>query len=245
MAFTLKARSGHLICLLVLAALVFTAGCASTPKPVLSMMPPQLAPVVTDDYIIHPYDLLEIKFYYNPELNETVTVRPDGRITLQMVDEVRAAGLTPAQLDEVLTQKYGLLLNQAMISVIVRNFTDQQVYVGGEVYLPQVMNLAGRMNALQAVLMAGGFKPDARISDVIIVSRGPDNKPVARKVNLKDALKGELDYDDYRLRPYDMVYVPQTMIASIDQFMTHIYRFIPPQVGFGFLYEVHDEAPDD
>lgn len=246
MALKQKSRTGYMIGVFVLLAMVFTAGCAGTPNPsLLNVLPPQLAPVVTDDYILHPYDTLEIKFYYNPELNDMVIIRPDGKITLQMIDEVRAAGLTPAQLDEVLTQKYGLLLNQVMITVIVRNFTDQKIYVGGEVYLPQVMNLAGRMNALEAVFMAGGFRPDAKVSDVVIVSRGPDNKPFARKVNLRKALKGDLDFDEYRLRPYDIVYVPQTTIASIDQFMTHFYRFIPPQVGFGFLYEVKDASPDD
>lgn len=246
MAFNQNARTLCLISMLVLPALVFMGGCSRNPKPSLQYIPPPpLAPVVTDEYILQPYDTLEIKFYHNPELNDTVIIRPDGKITLQMVDEIRAAGLSPAQLDELLTQKYGLLLNQVMITVIVRNFTDQQIYVGGEVYLPQVMNLAGRMNALQAVFMAGGFKPDAKISDVMIVSRGPDNKPLARKVNLKKALKGDLDFDEYRLRPFDIVYVPQTAIASVDQFMSHLYRFIPPQVGFGFLYEVHDEAPND
>lgn len=223
---------------------LYLAGCAHAPARVQNTPPPSLPPVVTDEYVLQPYDTLEIKYFYNPELNDTVTIRPDGKISLQMIDEVRAAGLTPAQLDELLTQKYGLLLNRVMITVIVRTFTDQKVYVGGEVFLPQVVTLTGRMNAIQAVFLAGGFKPDAKISNVIIVSRGPDNKPIAREVNLKRAIDGSLDFDEYRLKPFDIVYVPQTRIASIDQFLSHIYRFIPPQVGFGFTYEVHSESPD-
>ncbi|HNY64790.1 MAG TPA: polysaccharide biosynthesis/export family protein [Deltaproteobacteria bacterium] len=202
------------------------------------------APVLSEEYVLQPYDVVEVKFLNNPELNETVTIRPDGRISLQMVDEIRAAGLTPAQLDDLLTQKFNLLLNKAMITVVVRTFTSDRVYVGGEVKRPQVLVLTGRMNALQAIFMAGGFKPDARKSEVIIVSRGPDNRPVARKVNLSRALKGTLDYEEYRLRPFDVVYVPRTTLASLGRFMTHIYRLLPPQVSFWFTYEVHDEEPD-
>lgn len=224
--------------------LLFLNGCSHAPIRPQSISPPALPPVVTDEYVLQPYDALEIKFFYNPELNDTVIIRPDGKISLQMIDEVRAAGLTPAQLDELLTQKYGLLLNRVMITVIVRTFTDQKVYVGGEVFLPQVVTLTGRMNALQAVFLAGGFKPDAKISNVIIVSRGTDNKPIAREVDLKKAIDGTLDFEEYRLKPFDIVYVPQTRIASIDQFLSHIYRFIPPQLGFGFTYEVHSESPD-
>ncbi|HQJ10087.1 MAG TPA: polysaccharide biosynthesis/export family protein, partial [Deltaproteobacteria bacterium] len=119
--------------------LLFLAGCAHKPVRPQNISPPALPPVVTDEYVLQPYDSLEIKFFYNPELNDTVTIRPEGKISLQMIDEVRAAGLTPAQLDDLLTQKYGLLLNRVMITVIVRTFTDQKVYVGGEVFLPQVV----------------------------------------------------------------------------------------------------------
>lgn len=242
-----RARAYMKICIpLVLSCFFFCAGCSQNPAPKFqSFSPPPLPPVITEDYILQPYDTLEIKFFHNPELNDTVIIRPDGKITLQMVDEVSAAGLTPSQLDDLLTQKYGLLLNRVMISVIVRNFTEQKVYIGGEVYLPQVMTLNGRMNALQAIFMAGGFKPDAKISDVMIVSRGPDNKPLARKVNLKKALKGTIDFEEYRLKAFDIVYVPQSGIAGADQFISHIYSFIPPHVGFMFSYEVNDEPPDD
>jgi polysaccharide biosynthesis/export protein len=228
------------------AFVLLSAGCSHNSYAVSAnapLAPP--GPVLSDEYILQPYDVVEIKFLNNPELNDTVTIRPDGRISLQMIDEIRAAGLTPAQLDDLLTQKYNLLLNKAMITVVVRTFTSDRVYVGGEVNLPQVITLTGRMNALQAIFMAGGFKSDAKKSSVIIVSRGPDNRPVAREVNLKKAIKGTMGFEDYRLKPFDMVYVPQTTLAGMDQFMSHIWRLLPPQVGFGFTYEVHDEGPDN
>jgi polysaccharide export outer membrane protein len=199
---------------------------------------------MSDEYILQPGDVVEIKFLHNPELNETAAIRPDGRISLQMIDEVRSAGLTPAQLDDLLTQRYGLLVPKAMISVMVRTFTTDCVYVGGEVRHPRMITLKGRMNALQAVLMAGGFGEDAKISRVVILSRGPDSRPVAREVNLKKVMAGDIDFEDYRLRPSDIVFVPRTCLASTAHFMSSVYRLIPSQVFFGFTYEVNDAAPD-
>lgn len=236
---------GALLALISFIFLISLSGCShhSGVVPPAGMGTPE-PPVLSDEYILQPNDTLEIKFLYNPELDESVTIRPDGRISLQMVDDVRAAGLTPAQLDELLTQKYSLLVNKAMLTVMVKSFTSDRVYVGGEVKHPQVISLKGRMNALQAVFMAGGFKQDAKMTRVIILSKGPDNKPVAREVNLKKAIAGDVDFEDYRLRPFDIVYVPQTCMAGMAHFMTTLYRFIPSQVFFGFTYEVHEASAD-
>ena len=84
-------------------------------------------------YVIHAGDQLDIKFFYNPELNESVVVRPDGKISLQLIDEIQAAGLQPAELDQKLTDLYSRELKKPVLTVIVRSFTGQRVYVGGEV----------------------------------------------------------------------------------------------------------------
>ena len=232
-------RSGA-AALLFAAAVLCITGCArqsASPR----LPPPLPGTGIIDEYILQPYDTLEIKFFYNPNLNETTTIRPDGMISLQMIDEVRAAGFTPSQLDTLLTQKYSLLLDQVMITVFVRSFSDQKIYVGGEVYSPRVIHLKERMNALQAVFMAGGFKPDADLSEVVIISRGPDQRPVARRVNLGRALKGRLAFEDYRLRAYDIVFVPKSSLAKASRFMTHIYSFLPRHVFLAFNYELHNE----
>ena len=80
------------------------------------------APEKPPQYFIQSGDQLQIKFFYNPELNEAVTVRPDGKISLQLVDEVQAAGLTPAQLDDFLTDRYSKELKKPAITVIVGSF---------------------------------------------------------------------------------------------------------------------------
>ena len=220
---------------------LITIGCsAKNPAPISTKAPPVFKETV-EEYYLQPGDNLDIKFFYNPELNENVTIRPDGKISLQLIEEIKAAGLTPAQLDDLLTKQYATQLKQATLTVIIKDFGGQRIYVGGEVNAPQVLEVVGRVNALQAIFDAGGFKEDAKLSSVMIVSRGPDNRPLARKVDLQKALVGELPEEDYLLRPFDMVYVPKTNLAKSSEFITQLYSFIPPRVGLTFVYELHNE----
>jgi protein involved in polysaccharide export with SLBB domain len=225
----------------VIFVLFTTIGCGTKNQPPPAIKAPPVFKQVVENYYLQPGDNIDIKCFYNPELNENVTIRPDGKISLQLIDEIQAAGITPAQLDKLLTEHYSKHLKQAIITVIVRDFGGQKIYVGGEVYAPQVLEVQGRVNALQAIFDAGGLKDDAKLSSVMIVSKGPDNRPVARKVDLQKALRGELPEKDYLLRPYDMVYVPKTNLAKSSRFITQIYSFIPRNVTFGFHYELHNE----
>jgi protein involved in polysaccharide export with SLBB domain len=247
--FTLRASDkkgpGHpFFCFMIALMILSQAGCGGRARN------PSTLPLLPSDpnhekemnaYRLQPGDNLDIKLFYNPELNENVTIRPDGKISLQLIDEINAAGMTPAQLDDFVTRKYSSELRNAAVSVILKSFGGQRIYVGGEVNSPKEINPVGRINALQAIVSAGGLKDDAELRSVIIVSRGPDKKPSARIVNLKEALIGELAEEAYLLKPFDMVYVPKTRLAKADQFITHIYNFIPPRVGLGFSYELHSE----
>ena len=225
----------------VIIALFTTTGCNTKNQPPPVIKAPPVFKQVVEEYYLQPGDNLDIKCFYNPELNENVTIRPDGKISLQLIDEIQAAGLTPAQLDTLLTENYSTHLKQAMVTVIVREFGGQRIYVGGEVRAPQVLEVQGRVNALQAIFDAGGLRDNAKLSSVMIVSRGPENQPFARKVDLTKALNGELPEEEYLLRPYDMVYVPKTNLAKSSEFITKIYSFIPRNVTFGFHYELHNE----
>lgn len=224
-------------------SLMYLMGCGGG-KNTTAALPVEALPVYQEtagEYYLQPGDNLDIKFFYNPELNENVTIRPDGKISLQLIEEVQAAGLTPAQLDDLLTEQYAMQLKQATLTVIIKEFGGQRIYVGGEVNSPQVLEVVGKVNALQAIFNAGGFKDNAKMSSVMIVSRGPENAPQVRKVDLKQALNGNLSENDYLLKPFDMVYVPKTNLARADEFMKHIYNFIPPRISLGFHYELHNE----
>jgi len=226
---------------IIILAMILVAGCAGKNKTITLPTAPIVYKQGQEAYLLQPGDNLDIKFYYNPELNENVTIRPDGKISLQIIDELQAAGLTPVQLDESLTRAYSSQLKQPKIAVMVKAFGGQRIYVGGEVKLPQVLTVIGQIDALQAIFNTGGFTKDAKLSSVMIISKGKDNQPIARKVDLKKVLNGQSAGEDFTLRPFDMVYVPKTELASADEFMTHIYNFIPRNIHFGFSYELHNE----
>ena len=196
------------------------------------------------EYRIESGDKLEIKFYYNPDLNEEVTVRPDGRIALQLIDEVQVAGHTPAQLDELLTSRYAGELKRPEITVLVRTFTSHRIYVGGEVNQEGMLDLSARMTTLQAVINAGGFRETAMPEGVIVIRKGIDNRPVAILANLNNTLHGDPAFSNIQLQPQDIVYVPKSSIARankwVDQYVRQLFLF--NGVNFGFNYQLNDNV---
>jgi protein involved in polysaccharide export with SLBB domain len=184
------------------------------------------------EYSLQVGDQLDIKFFYNPELNEQVTVRPDGRISLQLAHEIMVAGLTPAELAELLTKKYAMEVKRPEITVIVRSFSSQKVYVDGEVSKPGMVPLVGTVTVLQTISQAGGVKDTARTTEVIVIRRGADNQPLAIAVNLDKAIDGTDMSQDIALRPFDIVYVPKSAIANVNVWVDqYIRKNIPVYTG--------------
>jgi polysaccharide export outer membrane protein len=221
-------------------------GCASQQSNVVPEAAALTAPSSAEPapYFIQPGDQLDIKFFYNPELNETLLVRPDGKISLQLIDEVQAAGLKPSELDDVLTKKYSQELKKPSITVIVKAFGGQRIYVGGEVNRQGLIAISGNMTPLQAVLDAGGFKETASPENAIIIRKGPGNKPVPISMNLSEAMQGKTGSADFILRPDDVVYVPKSAIAKADKFVNQYIEnlLLFRGVSFGFSYVVHDDT---
>lgn len=215
---------------LLLFMLVLCVACSSAP--VGQAVTPQLSVgTVQERYLIQPGDILDLKFFYNPELNETVMVRPDGRISVQLANEIRAAGVTPEDLRKALMQHYAKEINRPDVSVILRSFSMQRVYVDGEVTRPGMLPLTGPVTLHQAVAAAGGFLTTAKRTDVIIIRR-VDGKPVPLKVNMEEVLNNEDPAKDVLLAPFDIVYVPRSSIAEVNKFVDlYIRRNLP--VGFG------------
>jgi protein involved in polysaccharide export with SLBB domain len=191
--------------------------------------------VQEQEYRIHVGDQLEIKFYYNPELNEAVIVRPDGRISMQLVHEIRVAGMTPAELSGLLAKKYADEIKTPEITVIVRSFSAQKVHVGGEVSNPGILDLIGTMTVLQAVSSSGGFLDTARTEDVMVIRRNANNKPLVLSVNLKKVIDGSDVQQDVTLMPSDLVYVPKSQIANVNQWVNqYIRKNIPVPFSIGY-----------
>ena len=176
------------------------------------------------DYRLRPGDEIEIKLFYHPKLDEKVMIGPDGKVSLQLIDEVLAAGLTSSQLDGVLTKKYAEYLENYKLTVIVREYSGLKVYVGGEVVTPRFVSLAGNISVLQAIFVANGLKETAKPENVILIRKGPDNRPVAMAVDLSAVMSGEQIENDIYLMPSDIVYVPKTAIAKAGKFVNQYLR---------------------
>ena len=195
------------------------------------------APIDEREYKIQAGDQLGIKFFYNQELNEEVTVRPDGRISLQLIPEVVAAGRTPADLAKQLRTLYSREMEDPEIAVIVRSFSAQRIYVDGEVVKPGEMPLVGRLTVLQALAQAGGATPVARLREVLLIRREADGTPRVIPLNLNRAREAKLPDQDLSLKPYDIVYVPRSAIGNVNRWVdVYIRRNIP--YSFSFRYNV-------
>jgi polysaccharide export outer membrane protein len=216
-----------------------SAGVEGSPRPsegqVDSAASESQAPQPTAPYVLQVGDEIQVRAFQIPELEDTVRIRPDGRISLLLIDDVQAAGLTTAKLDEVLTARYVEFYRNPRVTVVVRTFANLKIYVGGEVGQPALLPLNGELNALGAILQAGGFRDSASRSSVILLRRGPDNKPITMKLNLLDVIEeGNVDAP---LQPFDVVYVPKKFIAKANLFIQQYIRdLLPIATSANFSY---------
>ncbi len=186
-------------------------------------------------YIIHAGDELEIKFFYNANLNETVKVRPDGRISLQLVHDVLAAGLTTEELVKVLTTKYSSHLKAPEISVIIKSFDSRRIFVDGMVKNPGMIVMGGYMNLLQAIASAGGLNDGALASQVLVIRRNGLKQPFIITVDVEKIRSGEDASQNIILEPYDIIYVPKSRIAQVNTWVDlYLRKNIPFNFSAGF-----------
>jgi len=159
-------------------------------------------------YAIGPGDILEISVWKNPELTTTVPVRPDGRISVPLLGDVQAAGMTPLALKQTLTDGYKEYVTAPGVSVVVKEIHSRKVYVTGEVATPGVYDLQPRAKLMQAIALAGGLTPYAKGS-VIVLRDSRDGKQDRRyEVELKSILSGKKPQDNLLLQPGDTLVIP-------------------------------------
>jgi len=218
--------------LLLFCAVAIIGACA--PNTVINPTPlaqfGQKAPQgASSEYLIGVGDTLDVKFMYNPELNELgIPVRPDGRISLQLAADVPAANLTPAQLRKNLIDRYTGELKKPEIAVIVRTFGGHRVFVDGEVVFPGMIDLRGPMTIMQAIAQSRGLKETARLSNIIVLRKDADGSPMAANIDLRKVIDGTDPSQDLSLLPYDIVYVPKSQIANWNKFIDeYINRAVP------------------
>jgi protein involved in polysaccharide export with SLBB domain len=172
---------------------------------------PQAAPADVSTYVLQRGDDIEIKAYNIAELDQAVRIRPDGKISLLLLDDVQAAGLTARQLADVLGRAFARHYRNPRISVIVRSFSTLSVYVGGEVLRPGLIPLRGDITALQAVLQAGGLKETSQASTVLLLRGLENGSTETTTLNVNAIISNK--QPDVPLRPSDIVYVPKSNIS--------------------------------
>ncbi len=232
------AVTAALLCALLLCegAGVSSASGQTSPARKQGPAPPE-APVNTEGYLLSAGDVIDVKFVYNPEMNESIGLRPDGSFALPMIGEVHASGLSPMALSQSLTERYKASLRHPEIIINVREFAGQRIYVGGEVQNPGVIGLRGRFTFLNAVFSAGGVKATARGRQILLVRQAGGNNVVVQRINLNNVLKGKIP--DIELKPYDVVFVPKTPIARAGQFVDQYLNSLVPR-ALAFPYNLNN-----
>jgi protein involved in polysaccharide export with SLBB domain len=234
----LKPVRGLSLAVTVLASSLLLSACVGRGIQEIPDQPAVLSPDL--DFQIGRGDQLSVKFFYTEELNEDIVVRPDGKISLQLVGEIEAAGKTPGELSELLKQKYSRVLSKPEVVVILRYSASHRAYVGGEVAQPKMVALDGRTTIADAVFAAGGAKTTAALDSVILVRQTEAGRE-AYRVDLEDAFFARAPLPV--LQPYDLVYVPKSFIAQVGDFVDlYINRILPRSVSFTTFYNINPNA---
>ena len=170
-------------------------------------------------YKIGSGDTFDVNFELSPEFNQTVTVQPDGFITLRSVGDVNVAGQTVPQLTQTLKQAYAKILNDPLIVVMLKDFEKPYFIAYGQVGKPGRYDLRGDVTLAEAIAIAGGFTDAAKHSQVLLFRRVSDEWVEAKVVNIKQMLKNGNLHEDPHLHPGDMLVVPKNTLSKIQRYI--------------------------
>ena len=170
-------------------------------------------------YLLRSSDVLQLTFPISPEYDQTVTVQPDGFISLRGVGELRVAGKSVPELSEDLKKAYGQFLHEPVITIELKDFEKPYFIAGGQFGKPGKYELRGDTTVTEAISIAGGFTEKAKHSDVVLYRRVPSGWVQAKRLNIKQMLASRNLSEDIHLEPGDFIYVPQNSLSKIRQFI--------------------------
>jgi polysaccharide export outer membrane protein len=182
-------------------------------------MSPALTEARRPLYRLSKSDVLDLGFTFSPEFNQTVIVQPDGYVPLRGVQQIYVEGMTVPDLGAVIREAYRGVLRDPEVSVTLKDFDRPFFIVGGEVGRPGKYELRSDTTATEAVAMAGGFSPRAKHSQVVLFRRISDEVVESHLLNIKSMLNSRQLQEDMHLRSGDLLFVPQSLISKIRQFM--------------------------
>jgi polysaccharide export outer membrane protein len=181
-------------------------------------------------YLLRPGDTLDLQYRLTPEFNQTVMVQPDGYINLNVAGTVFVKGLTVDQTHDLIVQTVSTKLKDPELNLVLESFTHPYVVVAGQVAKPGQIELKEDMTALGAILMAGGFTPDAKAGQVIVFRKLNESIAEVKILHLSGLKKTAQLEKDMALQPGDMILVPQDTISKIEHYMkvANIGMYINP-----------------
>ncbi len=179
----------------------------ANPSPAAVNQETEHSPSKTAEYKIGPQDVLKIDVWKEEQLTRTAPVRPDGKITLPLLNDVQASGLTPLELAGVITDGLKKFINSPQVTVSVSEINSRRIYVTGEVLRPGAFPLLPGMTVLQALSSSGGFTQFARVKNIYVL-RTENGKEAKYLFNYKDAIGGKKPEQNIQLQPGDVIVVP-------------------------------------
>jgi polysaccharide biosynthesis/export protein len=196
-------------------------------QPTSAQAPQSSGPVLEERhprYILQREDVLLLTFPLTPELNQTVTVQPDGYINLQNTGSVYAQGLTAPELIVAVKKAYTGVLHDPIIDVDIQDFQKPSFTVSGQVGKPGQYELRADITVAEAIAIAGGMTMPTAKTQVFLFHRVSKDQVEVRKVNLKDVLNGKKVNEDAMMQSGDMIYVPE-------KFISNFRKYVPYSVG--------------
>jgi polysaccharide export outer membrane protein len=207
--------------LTVASSLLPSAVFAQDPAPAAAVAPPPAAEPGSVPpepfYTLQPSDVVAVKYRYTPEYDATVSVRPDGFITLPIVGDVKVSGMPVADAQRAVRTAAERRLRDPELTFELKDFQRPRFVVGGEVDKPGQFELRGRVTVLEALAMAGGLKSSAKHSRVVLFRRFDETHAVTRVIDAKALAKADRQEPDPFLRPGDFLFVPQNRISKFER----------------------------
>jgi polysaccharide export outer membrane protein len=183
---------------------------ASKPAPVAAPdnVPKSAPGVRPESYVIGAEDQLFVYVWKEPEMSKSIPVRPDGMISLPLIGETKAAGYTPVQLQDILTEAMKKYVSDPQVTVMVEKVGSLSFNIVGEVNHPGYFPLTRRMTVLDAIAMAGGFRDFAKSKKVYVLRTAANGTQEKLPFNYKQVIKGQNPQQNIELQPRDTIVVP-------------------------------------
>jgi polysaccharide export outer membrane protein len=201
--------------------------------PAQTSQAPKLGVFGSDErYVLHPGDVLDIQYRYTPEFNQTITVQPDGYVSLEIGGDVKVSGRNLEQVRTLILTKARTRLASPELTVVLKEFQKPYVVVSGEVVQPGKFELRETLTAIQAVLLAGGFKDSAKSSQIIVFRKLNAETAEVKTLNFKSLKRsGDLE-NDLTLEAGDMILVPRNRISKIERYvrLASLAAFLNPMI---------------